>query len=946
MIAVDAQMTQSRLIPVALVMVGLAGGQQLRWGPVIPTPTNDGSAFTSVEALADQGPGLPARAFACGHFTGSFNIGPGTPLNNPSGQDGVVVRLLEDSGWDVNWKAHASSTGSVSMNDISISPSGTIYVCGTYNSNVSFVGSTLGFSSTGGPHGFVARLDANTGAWTAAFETSGIEPVSLVAGNSGDVFVTGPGTLAACYGNDGTQKWSTPVPGGTTEWAHIAANPSFTEGYVLTKRPHASSQDVSLTRINIGPTSGPVLWTRIMGSPGTDEPGGLDVGGDGDVRLTFMVDSRFPSYNGNPAPPLPNFAATFTIATRIKPDGDPRWFTLVGTPTSAGSMKSGDLDVDDYGNSWLAATFDGSWEVEGQAQAGNDDAALIAIDGAGLLFDFHRSTGNAVENPRGAAAPTRELAMIVGNYSGSGSSFAPLPTLPEKNGDEAFIAIATPDFPQNLFVYYPANSGPLPLPQIIDRIHQEGGQVYKVVEIPGQPVSVSAWVTPSQSSDILVPGVSGEPESEQGTNGSSSDAGWALGRLNDPSTSTPSPYSFTCPDTAGEVVVHLIDTAIDSLGGWFAANANLSIEGSTLIRGAGDPTRSSVFEHGTQMMSLIAGPESGAASGTPILLQNYDIYPTGSTTSSAHLADAILEVISVHTTSYPDKPGIICIASSSTSTASSATLSACLTLAASYGFPVVLSAGNLSDDAALYVPQQYAGTGVLCVGGSNTSNTAWSGSNYGTPLDLHAPGEGVRTVLYSSPSSGSYDSVDGTSASAALTAAIGAIHLSVNPWQSPAELEAAILADVNSGTIDLAQLDSAGPSFSGSFSDWASWHNLSASDTSADEDGDGLSDGLEYFYGLDPNVVNQVGQTRFSFDGTTSEFGFTLNAVLYDSADPTTLLDGTTWEVEHSTDLSTWKTASGTFGYGSPEESKIDVTLTDTPTDTECFLRLEVTYGP
>lgn len=930
------------------MLAGILHAQQLEWRVAIGAGPTPGSSLTSVEAVPG-GTSTPARAFACGFFEGNFGMGPGTPFSNASGLDGVVLRFDDDNpNWDVDWKTQATSSGDVELRDLSIAPSGTLYVCGTFTDDVQ-LGAAGNFNDPGGPHGFVAWLNPDSGAWVGAYRTPGIEPVSLVAGPSGNVLLTGPGTLAAAYDNTGTQLWSAAVPPGTAEWGHVAVDPtSSNAAYVLTRRNATSAEEVILRRLDLS-TNGSVVWTRTMGSSGPDFLGGLDVCDDGEVRLVFTADHPNPSYHGSPVPGGPFASAIHSFAARIRPNGAPRWIVPVGNGTNPSSVGAIDLDCDANGNAWIAVDFHGTVGFEGQNETGDNDAALVAVDGTGQLYEFHRTSGAGEEKPLAVAAPVRELGMIVGEHIGNATFVRDSGVNLNLSGTTNSLAFFAPVAAvpgQDLRVFRPTT--PLTLAQLIVLIESQGGQVYAVVDSPLTGISVSAWVTPSQTSDILGnPNVSAEFESFLTTNGSSSDAGWALGRLNSPASTASAPYSFTCPDTPGPVVVHLIDTAIDEMGGWFSANARLSLEGTTLIRGAGDPTRSSAFEHGSQMLSLVAGPESGAASGTPIRLVNYDIYPSGSTTTSALLADAILEAISVHRSEYPCLPGVICIASSSTSTATSATLSVALSLATSEGFPVILSAGNSSADAALYVPQRYAGPGILCVGASDPSNAAWAGSNSGAPVDLHAPGEGVRVVDYPSPSSGSYGSFDGTSASAALTAGIAAAHLSINPWQSPVELEAALVADAHAaGAIDLAQLDPAGPAFSGSFSDWATWHGLPTIDVAADSDGDGTLDGIEYFMGLDPCRADSPGLTGFDFDGTTSEFSFDLNAVLYDAADPTRLLDGSSWEVESSSDLHAWSTASGSFSYDDSEAGRVGVTLTDTPTDTECFLRLEVTHAP
>jgi serine protease len=101
---------------------------------------------------------------------------------------------------------------------------------------------------------------------------------------------------------------------------------------------------------------------------------------------------------------------------------------------------------------------------------------------------------------------------------------------------------------------------------------------------------------------------------------------------------------------------------------------------------------------------------------------------------------------------------------------------------------VIVSSGNQSSTAASYIPASY-GTkaGVICVGASNSSDVAISMSNTGLPVDLLAPGNGVRvrTDVVATP----FAYMTGTSPAAALVAGSALIELSINGSLTPAEVE-------------------------------------------------------------------------------------------------------------------------------------------------------------
>jgi hypothetical protein len=420
-------------------------------------------------------------------------------------------------------------------------------------------------------------------------------------------------------------------------------------------------------------------------------------------------------------------------------------------------------------------------------------------------------------------------------------------------------------------------------------------------------------------------------------NGAVANAGWALGRLN--TGGCMNNCSFVYPETTTPVRLYLIDTGVAHTTTWFAQNTNLKSFESKLIRATGDPTTSTVTAHGTQMLSLIAGPETGAAVGTPIHVVNYNIYPgTTPATTLGRLQEALFQVLEDHE-AYPDMPSVLCIANSSTYQASSPLLESLIDDAVEAGITVVVSAGNQKSDASNYIPSSY-GTkaGVICVGATGTDNNPWvgdssTGTNTGAPVDLYAPGQNVWTVNPVNPQPGNYGLANGTSPASALTAAAALIQLSLHPDYSPADVESALTdtayAPVAARGIETTALVQVLPNPEG------------------DSDLDGASDIIESFFGSNPanpavlpapmSIARVAGQARLSFQ---------VSSELFNPATPYVLTDGSTWKVRVSGNLQDWQDATGTLVSGTAAGGVIPMTYTVPNGSSKVFLRIDVTPPP
>ncbi|BCX48472.1 hypothetical protein HAHE_23800 [Haloferula helveola] len=472
---------------------------------------------------------------------------------------------------------------------------------------------------------------------------------------------------------------------------------------------------------------------------------------------------------------------------------------------------------------------------------------------------------------------------------------------------------------------------------ITDELNDLGVQVY--LEIDRGTDSRRAVIGKANILDVAsvlsLGGVIAEPEVQLRPNTVDSDAGWALARLEDGSSTTTPPdvVDFAYAETSGETRLYLIDTAVSNPNNWFDANPKLLLEANFLSRGEGDPTSSSIFEHGTRMLSAISGPECGAARGTPVRLVSIDVYPNGPATTSGLVANGIYMAIDHHLEQNDGLPAVMCLALGSSTASGSSLLEYALADAVDAGITVVVSAGNEGSLAEDYVPSAFGTeSGIICVGASGFDNQLTAISNHGSALDLSAPGDTVRTLRFDDPQPGIYDEVNGTSVSAAFASAAALVELSLNAGLSPTDTESLLIASAYAGTI--VQL---APEGSGS---------AGGSGTPADTDGDGFDDLLETFHGTSPaDPASRPDPVMLTVAATSIDASFRISDSLFDPANPYELIDGTPWRLARSTDLTNWQDASGTVIFGPAENGTRLVTITVNRNAPAVFLRLEVGAG-
>ncbi|MBU8869410.1 MAG: S8 family serine peptidase [Gemmatimonadales bacterium] len=216
---------------------------------------------------------------------------------------------------------------------------------------------------------------------------------------------------------------------------------------------------------------------------------------------------------------------------------------------------------------------------------------------------------------------------------------------------------------------------------------------------------------------------------------------------------------------------------VDDIRGWDFVNVPAS-EGwpdSDVTIADNDPM--DYESHGTNCAGCVAAITNnglgiaGTAPGCKIMAIRAGYLPNGTTQGIIRLDFASMGIL------YATNNGAKII---NCSWGSSDYLSMAVGAAQGEGVLLITAAGN--DDSSSYPSYLSTRSGVLAVAATNSSDTkAWF-SNYGSWVELSAPGEGIYTTAYNRTTGEStYASVDGTSFSSPIACGAAALLWSANP---------------------------------------------------------------------------------------------------------------------------------------------------------------------
>ena len=252
-------------------------------------------------------------------------------------------------------------------------------------------------------------------------------------------------------------------------------------------------------------------------------------------------------------------------------------------------------------------------------------------------------------------------------------------------------------------------------------------------------------------------------------------ATWGIDRIDQ--RSLPLNGTFSSPSTANNVSIYVVDTGIDASHPEFTGRVASGFDSF----GSGDG-RTDCNSHGTHVAGIAAGSVYGVAKAArlvPVRVLACD----GSGSISGVIAG--LEWIASTRSS-----GERSVVNMSLGGGASSSLDSAVASLINTGVTVVVAAGNSNVDACTSSPARTAP--AITVGSTTSTDSRSSFSNFGTCVDLFAPGSGITAAV---PGGGTAV-LSGTSMAAPHVAGIAAVALSIR-LMSTSEVSA-YLAD--SGT--------------------------------------------------------------------------------------------------------------------------------------------------
>jgi subtilisin family serine protease len=254
---------------------------------------------------------------------------------------------------------------------------------------------------------------------------------------------------------------------------------------------------------------------------------------------------------------------------------------------------------------------------------------------------------------------------------------------------------------------------------------------------------------------------------------------WGLDRIDQRSLPLSATYA---PTSAAGVTVYVLDTGIRTTHSEFGGRAR---DGYDFVDQ--DKIANDCSGHGTHVASTIGGATYGVAKDVTLVgVRVLDCKGSGSYQGIIAGIDWV-----ARQTARP------AVANLSLGGTTSKALDDAVDRAVAAGVTVVVAAGNDNKDACKQSPARTPS--AITVGATDRNDTRWSSSNFGSCVDIFAPGVRIEGASYASATA--VKTMSGTSMASPHVAGAAARVLAAHPGYTPAQVRDALLGQAGTGSI-------------------------------------------------------------------------------------------------------------------------------------------------
>jgi subtilisin family serine protease len=253
---------------------------------------------------------------------------------------------------------------------------------------------------------------------------------------------------------------------------------------------------------------------------------------------------------------------------------------------------------------------------------------------------------------------------------------------------------------------------------------------------------------------------------------------WGLDRIDE--RNLPLSGTFTYPNTAPDVHAYIIDTGIRTTHTQFGGRASF---GANFAGGS----NSDCHGHGTHVAGTVGGTTYGVAK--EVLLVAVKVLNCQGSGSTSSVVNGINWV-----TNNAIEPAV---ANMSLGGGVSTSIDNAVNNSVASGVTYVVAAGNNNANACNFSPARAAS--AITVGATGSNDARASFSNFGSCVDIFAPGVGVLSAWRTS--NNATRTLNGTSMASPHVAGAAALVLQANPGFSPADVTNFLISNSTTGVV-------------------------------------------------------------------------------------------------------------------------------------------------